>query len=268
LRGLGYIALSLFLSIALWLPVRAQAPADLVHVVVTGDTLTSIAAAYDLPLASLLALNDIDPDAYLQIGQRLELPAEAAPAESPTPPAPADSPELPPAPPAPVVPAAAPMIDPADRQVLLCPRFFDDSNGNGMREGTEAYLPGGSVQLRGGAEASPPQQEFPAPPGAAQCLRDLPRGRLVLALRPPAGYSLTVADEYELDLRAAGRIELDFGAQQGQPPQAAPPPLPSAPLPAPPSTSILMGLSGLFLLAAAAFVLAGGWLLALFLRGR
>ena len=52
-----------------------QPRADIVYVVAKGDTLSSIAARYDVDLADLAKANDITADAVLSIGQELVIPS-------------------------------------------------------------------------------------------------------------------------------------------------------------------------------------------------
>lgn len=54
------------------------------HVVAKGETLTSIAKQYNIPLAELQKVNKIENDRKLQIGQTLKVPI-AKPAETPAP---------------------------------------------------------------------------------------------------------------------------------------------------------------------------------------
>lgn len=53
-------------------------PATQTHVIRTGDTLWSLARAYRVKLAALLAANGLKPDAVLRIGQRVKIPADAS----------------------------------------------------------------------------------------------------------------------------------------------------------------------------------------------
>jgi peptidoglycan hydrolase-like protein with peptidoglycan-binding domain len=59
-------------------PVRPRSDArvrEVIHVVVSGDTLTSIAAAYSTTVAALASLNRIDPARPILLGQRLRVPS-------------------------------------------------------------------------------------------------------------------------------------------------------------------------------------------------
>lgn len=59
---------------------RAEAvPPSIQHVVEKGETLTSIAKHYNIPLSDLQKLNKITNDRKLQIGQTLNVPSPKAP---------------------------------------------------------------------------------------------------------------------------------------------------------------------------------------------
>ncbi len=69
----------------LWVPRTTPAPKPAratarfsSHVVRSGDTLGGIAARYRVNLAVLYSLNKISPTAYIQLGQRIKVPAPAA----------------------------------------------------------------------------------------------------------------------------------------------------------------------------------------------
>ena len=62
---------------------KAEPPAGTKHIVVKGETLTSIAKHYNIPLAELQKTNKIEDGRKLQIGQTLTIPNSPAP-EPPT----------------------------------------------------------------------------------------------------------------------------------------------------------------------------------------
>lgn len=62
---------------------KAEPPTGKRHVVIKGETLTSIAKAYNMPLAELQKANKAVDERKLQIGQTLIIPTTATP-ESPT----------------------------------------------------------------------------------------------------------------------------------------------------------------------------------------
>lgn len=62
--------------------VISRSARTLAHVVRSGDTLAGIAARYQVSLSTLYSLNAVDPAAYLQPGQRVTVPAQAARAKA------------------------------------------------------------------------------------------------------------------------------------------------------------------------------------------
>ena len=261
---------------------QAHANDDIVHTVSAGETLTLIANAYGVTLERLLTLNELDPDAYLQIGQRLlVIPAdeiteteveiideaeaaegdEAEDAAAPLPPV--DAPH------APVAQADAPMMDPADISPQLCFALFEDDNQNGHREPGERYLEAGRILLltAAGGEALSYTTDGESEP---YCRRDLGRELYQLELRPPEGYGATSSTSLQIDLRAGGSVNVDFGAKRGLEAFIVPTAEATAvaPVAEDSESSLLREASGIFVLALAGVVLIGGLLVSLLLRGR
>lgn len=56
-------------------PVASPPPLERYHTVAAGDTLISIAAAYEVPWEELAELNGIDDPRSLQVGQELQIPS-------------------------------------------------------------------------------------------------------------------------------------------------------------------------------------------------
>lgn len=71
------------------IPKAEAVPSAMQHTVAKGETLTSIAKQYNIPLSDLQKLNKITNDRKLQIGQTLNIPAPAPPGPEKTPEAPA-----------------------------------------------------------------------------------------------------------------------------------------------------------------------------------
>lgn len=270
------------LCLAAAAPLQAQANDDIVHTVAAGETLTLIANAYGVTLERLLSLNELDPDAYLQIGQRLVVipadeiaqpegeaedeaetdAAEEAEAALPLPSVDASH--------APVAQADAPMMDPADISPQLCFALFEDENQNGYREPGERYLEAGRILLldAAGGEALSYTTDGESEP---YCRRDLGRDLYQLELQPPDGYGATSAASLQIDLRAGGSVHVEFGAKRGletfivptaEASPAGPPVVDEG------ESSLLQEASGIFVLALAGVVLIGGLIVSLLLRGR
>ena len=246
--------------------------ADLVHTVVAGDTLISIALSYGVTLDDLLSLNGLNPEALLQIGQRLVIirsgsPIEEAGASESGDGGDAESDVLPPAP---VAEADAPMIDPADMRPQLCLAVFQDDNQNGTMEPDERYLAEGSIILLDETEAEHLRYTTDGE-SEPYCPSDIQRGIYRIEGEAPAGYGMTGSAILVVDLRAGGEVSVDFGAKQGLATSIVPTPDPQAgkgEAQAGESSSLLYELSGLFVLGLAGVVLISGMALSLFIRGR
>lgn len=256
---------------------KAQETDDLIHSVAPGETLTLIAGDYGVTLDQLLELNNLDPDAYLQIGQRLlVIPDAAAPddddesidegerEDEDAPPMIAADEE----PGAPVVEASAPMTNPADLSPQLCFTIFADENSNGMREPDEPRLADGEIIL---FDAEAIEQLHYTTDGQSEpyCVRDLGRRLYRLEASPPAGYGLSDANSLLLDMRVGGKIQLEFSAGQGFATGSADEPGPDLGARHDgENASLLREVSGLVVLALAVLTFAGGMVVALILRSR
>ena len=79
---LKLLAASVAASLILLVP--ATASADYAHVVMPGETLTSIAATDGLSVDALAAANGLSPDAELVSGSILQIPPQTAQTSAPT----------------------------------------------------------------------------------------------------------------------------------------------------------------------------------------
>lgn len=264
--------------LAALLTLQAQDSEDLIHTVEAGETLISIANAYGVTLDQLLSLNSLDPDAYLQIGQRLlvipdalaaesadeavdEVEGEARPAEYF---AAADDPQ------APVNAASAPMMNPSDLRPQLCFVIFADDNNNGMREPGETSLSGGEVILYNSEDV---EQLHYTTDGESEpyCVRDLGLRRYRLEAVAPEGYGVSGSASLWLDLRAGGKLTLEVSARSGLGRLSTAPLNPNANIE--PETGsdvdgLLFELSGLVAMVFAGAVFFSGMIVAFLLRGR
>lgn len=254
---------------------------DLVHTVGAGDTLISIAHAYGVTLDQLLTLNNLRPEALLQIGQSLIVMRapeyadddassaeddESAAGGNPVGGA-RESADLPPAP---VAQADAPMRDPADISPRLCFTVFQDENHNGMMEPGEDQLPDATIRL---LDTESIELARYTTAGAAEpiCPRGLVWQRYLIVGEAPPGFGWTSAASLQVDLRKGGLVRVDLGAKAG---------LESAPLPPPAPTSaddeqldggprsLLREVGGIFALGLAVIVLSSGMAVSLFVWGR
>jgi hypothetical protein len=162
-----------------------------------------IAAKYNLDLAELYALNNLDPDNPLIVpGQGLLLglagPADtnptSAPAQTPTPALPTEAPS----------PGAG----------TLCLLVYDDVNGDAFHQETEPSIGGAAISIadRSGdfsetIETSAQEVAVPV------CMEELSEGNYSVSVAIPDGYNPTTQLTFDLPLMAGDESNIAFGAQ-------------------------------------------------------
>ena len=270
------LVLLAFICLSAAAPMSAQERDDEIRYAVRpGDNLTSIALAFGVTAADLMALNGLDDEAVLRPGQSLVIIAgqadeneeTAAPADFEAP-SNSESPRPAIDIPAPVIAADAPAFDPTELQSTVCFAMFQDDNQNGALDANESWLTADDIRLHdeSGGEISRPAAADPSQP---VCVEDLTPNRYIIRAAPPAGYGLTTAPTLHIDLEAGGRLWLRFGAKQGLPAWIIPTAMPNtAEVELEDERSLLMELSGLFVMVLAAAALCGGLLAALIIRIR
>ncbi len=222
----------------------ARADGSVVHVVEAGDTLDSIAFAYGVTRADLLALNDIPDPRIIQIGQEIVVKAPPTPTPSPTvegataeatdetsadTPAAAPTTEPPPAvrdaAPAPVISVASGdvvyPIDPANDAASVCVTLFEDANSNRIQDVGEGALAGGGILLT--SDGTPAGEHTTDSSPDPYCFDGLAAGSYVVEAAAPDGYGLTTPDQLRVQAYAGAQINVAFGAAQGIQTVAPPP---------------------------------------------
>lgn len=229
--------------------VTAQTPqpdGSIVHTIQAGDTIDSIAVAYGLTRAQLLALNPLANPRIIQIGQQLILRAapestaevgasseetdgagtpnsEATPEVTEEPATPALLPED--MPPAPIVSVASgevlPALDPAAELASVCVFLFEDLNQNRLQEMGEDLLEGGSITLL--MDDSAVDEYTTDGVTEPHCFGDLESGEYTAVAVAPDGYGLTTADQLKVRAAAGTEVTLAFGAAEGVALAALPP---------------------------------------------
>ena len=266
--------------------------AEIVHVVGAGETLSAIAVNYGVTVDEIVATNDLDPNAILQIGQRvvIEFNTSADEQSAVTPvelaedtvsaterAASIDEPrtigglaldnDLPPAP---VAGADAPMMDPAAFDPVVCVSVYVDDNQNGAMDPGETTISDGRIRLLDevGNQLADFRVDAESQP---LCIGDGQPQIYIVAAAAPEGYGLTGSEALRVDLRDGRPIHLAFGVKAGFDTQDAPP-VGMSPTEVPArddeEVNLLRELSGLFVVALAGFVLICGLLVSLFLRFR
>ena len=177
-----------------------------VHVVKAGDTLSGIAAQYDVPLEELLKLNNLTRESVIEVGQEIVVKVEKPTA---VPPSPTAAPTQPPAATLtlPPPPTATPVQD------GLCLGAFEDANNNTVRDGNEAGLAGVTLVVSSsGSEAARYTTQGSSQPN---CLTQLAPGAYSVQLTLPPGY-VAAFDKTDVTLVSGQRTDLLVAARRGE----------------------------------------------------
>ena len=259
---------------------RGQSEDGLVHVVAANETLTSIADAYGVSVADLIARNAIANPDVLSVGKRLlvltadELAERerAATEDAPSPQVTVavggglSAEELGTAP---VTPASAPKRDPSDLRSEICLAVYGDDNENGILDIGEKQLSGATVILFDDRGAE--RLRVLSDDSKSQC-HELPPGEYTMQAESPAGHGLTTPPQLDIALATGGSVNIRIGAKRGRETMAIPTPGVAAMEPTEPpdeaESSVLLGISGLLALGLAGLALVSGLGLALFVRAR
>jgi LysM repeat protein len=132
------------------------APEITKHVVVEGDTVSGIAAAYGLDVASVLSANGLGSSSLIFPGEAIVLPLTGEVGAAQAAPAPAAEAEAPPAPPATSPADETHLVAPGDTLIAIAGRYgvtvadLDSANGLG---GSTIIVPGQVLVIRRAAPA-------------------------------------------------------------------------------------------------------------------
>ena len=255
-----------------------DADGNIVYVVQNGDTLYRIAGITGVSVDQIRTLNGLTSD-ILSIGQRLIIVKGASAAATATT-APAatataggnataavtavavtatgaaagGTPQAPGGTPAAQVTATA-----TPGTGTVCALLWNDKNGDGIRDATEALLPGGQSAVVEIATGKPVQAYTTDGISEPHCFKDLPAGQYTVSFAAPAGYNPTTVTSTPLDVEIGVTKALEFGAQ----PSAA---VATQPAARPSNSALLTAL--LFAGGVVFLLLAAGVAAFLFLRRR
>jgi LysM repeat protein len=198
-----------------------DADGNIIYVVVAGDTLWSIAARAGVSVDQIRAWNGLTSD-IISVGQRLII-GQAAPSATATPTVDPNAPTEDPNATATSDPdAPAPTLTPEPTQAAeatappagtVCALLYNDENGNGVRDATEALLPGGQLSVVEIATGAPVQSYITDGLNEPHCFRDLPASQYTISSAAPAGYNPTTVTSTPLEVSAGSTSALEFGAQ-------------------------------------------------------
>jgi len=169
-------------------------------VVRSGDTLSSIALQYNVPLEQIQRLNatSIGPNNLIVVGQELVI---ALPAVPPTP-------TTPPQPP-------TPEASPTSPTASVCVLAYHDRNGDTFRQvDSEEMLPNAVFLL--GTAAGLVGQYTTDGLSEPYCFTNLAVDTYRLILQPPPGYVVSGPSETMLGVGSAVRMDIAMGARRSE----------------------------------------------------
>ncbi|MDX1436319.1 MAG: LysM peptidoglycan-binding domain-containing protein [Anaerolineales bacterium] len=175
----------------------------IIYIVQDGDSVWVIAAKFNLDLAELYALNNLDPDNPLIVPGQGLLFGLAGPADTNPTPAPALTPT-----------SALPTEAPSPGAGVLCILVYDDINGDAFHQETEPSIGGAAISIsaRAGIFAETVETEAQVEP-VPICLEDLEEGSYAVSVAIPEGYNPTTQLTFDLPLMAGDESNIAFGAQ-------------------------------------------------------
>ena len=184
----------------------------IIYTVKEGETCTIISLLTGVPLDQLRALNNLDENCTLHIGDKL-LIGIGGPAGN-TPNAPDSGPTATALP-----PTATPIPGAADVCVLL----FEDQNGDALRQDAEPAIEGGAVSITG-TSGQYSQTSTTVAGTDPICFTKVPVGTYNISVAALSGYNPTTLLNYTLeikdgdvspqDVQPGDRVYVDFGAQK------------------------------------------------------
>ncbi len=220
-------------------PQQAQPDASggLVHTIVAGDTLFGLSLQYNVPLDTIYALNGLNSQSILSIGQKIiikagagtQVPAQqpaAAPTAAPTqaaattPQAPAEATPQTPAEATPQAPGAQPTVAAtevagASNSGTLCLFSYDDANADALRDPDEGPVAGAKFVVVDGQGAT--VAEYVSTDGnEAHCINDLTPGSYSVSVEPAPNTTATSDERWGVPLTAGSKVNIDFGSRSGE----------------------------------------------------
>jgi hypothetical protein len=260
-------------------PQPPQPGGGLVHTIVAGDTLFALSLTYNVPIEDIYALNGLNSQSILSIGQQItikagtgtQVPAQqptAAPATAPTQPAAAETTPQPPAegtaqtPPPAVEPTVAPTtVAEASSMGTLCLFAYEDINADALRDPDEGPLAGANFTVVDGQGAVVAEHVSTDDP-EAHCIGELTPGSYSVSVQPAPDTTATSDERWGVPLTSGSTVNIDFGSRSGESstPSTGDSETPSGSSSGSNIGGIIAGIGGLALLLAAgvigAFVIA------------
>jgi LysM repeat protein len=209
-------------------PVQPDATGSIVHTVVAGDTLFALSLQYNVSLDDIYALNGLNSQSILSIGQKIIIkggagaPAPAQPtaaAQATAQPEAGTTPEAPaegtPAAPAEQPTAAPTAVAAASSSGTLCLFAYEDANADALRDPGEGAVAGATFVVVDGQGAT--VAEYISTDSAdAHCISDLTPGSYSVSVEPAPNTTATSDERWGVPLTAGSKVNIDFGSRSGE----------------------------------------------------
>lgn len=211
---------------------QTDASGGVVHTVAAGDTLFGLSIQYNVPLDQIYTLNGLNGQSILSIGQKIIIKGGAGvPAQQPTvaPTAaaqPATTPETAatsaapaaattpnasgptPASSAPTAPTAA-----SDKG-QLCLLAFNDVNGDGLRQSSEAAVAGAKFVIVD-AQGATVETYVSTDSSNYYCVKELTPGSYNVSVQPAPNTQATSDKRWGVPLTSGSTVNINFGSRGG-----------------------------------------------------
>jgi LysM repeat protein len=214
---------------------QPDAGGGLVHTVVAGDTLFGLSFQYNVPLDNIYALNGLNSQSILSIGQKIIVKAgagTAVPAQQPTTEpvaAPTTAPDQSAADTTPQAPSdATPQTPPVAQPTVvttavagtsnagtLCLFAYEDANADALRDPGEGPVAGAQFMVVDGQGATVAEYVSTAAP-EAHCLSNLTPGSYSVSVEPAPNTTATSDERWGVPLTAGSKVNIDFGSRSGE----------------------------------------------------
>jgi LysM repeat protein len=209
---------------------QPQPGGGLVHTVVAGDTLFGLSLQYNVPLDQIYALNGLNSQSILSIGQQIiikagtgtQVPAQqptAAPTAAPAQPT-AETPQQPgeatPQTPTAVEPTPAPTaVAEVPNLGTLCLFAYNDVNADALRDPDEGPVAGATFTVIDGQGARVTEyvstdNEEP------HCISDLTPGSYSVSVQPAPNTVSTSDERWGVPLTSGSKVNIDFGSRSSE----------------------------------------------------
>jgi hypothetical protein len=179
------------------------ADGNIIYIVQPGDSCLRVEALTGVPVAQLRALNRLDENCTLSVGQNLKI-GVGGPLNEVTPTAGAEATATP----------AQPSPTPSLGEAIVCVLLYEDVNGDALRQDTETVIPNGAISVIG-TSGQFSQTANTAAGTDPVCFEKVTQGTYNISVAAPAGYNPTTQLNYTLEIKPGEQIYVDFGAQKG-----------------------------------------------------